>query len=239
MAKDRQVERLAIGEHTGTAFWRSGRGIEERERYAEGIRIEVEDKWVCLHLASGELVRLRRSGRAANESAQIYLNMTLDQALREKAENYCFSTAGLGPPPPEEKIEMGKEWRRERLVSDEDWPAILAQRKIDAAKAQEELERRASEREKARMAGMAEWRSHGGQWLIRVDRRREGDVVTVRRKNGTSSRHILGGEQGPGLYASAGELGEGEAPARAQAPALAGRPSGIEIYRMFNKGEAQ
>ena len=108
MAKERQVARLELGEHTGTAFWRTGRGIEERERYAEGIRIEVTEEWVRLHLASGETVRLRRSGGAANESAQIYVGMTVEQALREKAANYCGQMLGVWEPiPPEEEVEGG------------------------------------------------------------------------------------------------------------------------------------
>jgi len=256
MARERQVARLELGEHTGTAFWRTGRGIEERERYAEGIRIAVTEKWVYLHLVSGEVVRLRRSGGAANESAQIYVGMTVEQALREKAANYCGQMLGVWEAiPPEEEVEGGP-WRRlatkgpaeediekqmalrrERLIADADWPAVLAQRRIGAVKAQEELERRAREREAAKKTGMAEWRSCDGQWLIRVDGKQEGDVVTVRRKDGTASRHVLGKEQGKGLYLSAGELTE-EAPA--EEPAVKASEAlveqGMGLYRKLDQG---
>jgi hypothetical protein len=115
--------------------------------------------------------------------------------------------------PAEEDIESQTALRRERLIPDSDWPAVLALRRIDAVKAQQELERRAREREEAKKTGMVEWRSCDGQWLIRVDGKQEGDVVTVRRKDGTTSRHILGKEQGGGLYLSARELTE-EVPAQ-------------------------
>jgi len=82
MARNRQCRSLKIGEYQGAAIWQSGSGIEERTRYAEGIGIKVDEKWVYLYLCDGEeIVRLNRK---ANTSAQIYLEMNLRDSLRER-----------------------------------------------------------------------------------------------------------------------------------------------------------
>src|ERR1035437_10789284 len=44
MARNRQCDRLKIGEYQGAAIWQCGSGIEERTRYAEGIGIKVDEK---------------------------------------------------------------------------------------------------------------------------------------------------------------------------------------------------
>jgi hypothetical protein len=46
MAKWRQAKRIEVGEYNGSATWRTGSGIEERERAAEDIGIKVTEKWV-------------------------------------------------------------------------------------------------------------------------------------------------------------------------------------------------
>ncbi len=85
MARNRQCENLKLGEYQGAAIWQSGSGIEERTRYAEGIGIKVEEKWVSLYLRDGEeIVRLSRK---TNDSAQIYLEMSLRDAVKERIVN--------------------------------------------------------------------------------------------------------------------------------------------------------
>jgi hypothetical protein len=95
MAKDRQLSRLTPGEYQATCFWESGSGIEQRTRYAENAGIKVEDKWVYIYLRNGEeVVKLSRT---RNQSAQVYIDMTLRQAIAEKVSNSAHSAACCHP----------------------------------------------------------------------------------------------------------------------------------------------
>lgn len=183
MARNRQCEYLNIGQYQGAAIWQSGTGIEERTRYAEGIGIKVDDKWVYLYLRDGEeIVRLSRK---SNKSAQVFLNMTLRDALRERIvhsvehsssccwghfgwERHCGGEDSLDsertpcPVHTAEWLEEKIQGRLDSIITDEDWPSVLAQRKIDAVKAAERLAEMERERDAAREAGLGEWRNSGG-----------------------------------------------------------------------------
>jgi len=85
MGHDRLPKALEVRSYQGAAVWKSGRGIEQHTRYADGVGIKVDAQWVQLFLRDGEeVVRLRRT---TNKSAQIYPNMSLRDALRERITN--------------------------------------------------------------------------------------------------------------------------------------------------------
>jgi hypothetical protein len=212
---------VKIGEHQGAAIWQSGSGIEERNRYAEGIGIKVDAKWVNLYLRDGEeIVRLNRK---TNTSAQIYLGMTLRDALRERIvngvennssccwgkfgwERHCggedslYSERTPCPLHTPEWLESEIQAKLDSIITDEGWPSVLAQRKIDAVKAAERLTEMEWERDAAREAGFGEWRNSGGTWLVSIEGRSVGDIVAVRRRDGTVSHHGLTVQVSPKLF---------------------------------------
>jgi hypothetical protein len=221
MARNRKCGNLKTGEYQGAAIWQCGSGIEERTRYAEGIGIKVAETWVYLYLRDGEeIVRLSRK---ANSSAQIYLEMTLHDALKERIVNSvennsscCWGQFGwerhCGG---EESLHSERtpctlhtaEWleaeiqaKLDSIIADEEWPSVLVQRKIDAVKAAERLAEMEIERDAAREAGYGEWRNSGGTWLVSIDGHGVGDIVAVRRRNGTVSHHELTVQVSPMLF---------------------------------------
>lgn len=245
MARDRQCSRLPIGEYQGSAFWQSGSGIEGRTRYAEGVGIKIEEKWVYLYLRDGEeVVRLRRQ---TNKSAQIYLDMTLHDAVKERVVNQvthgsscCIGGFGRARPPASlASLYSGEDsgvsedspyiepcvpcpihtaaWlereiqaKLDAVVTDEDWPSVLAQRKLAAVLEREREEALKKERAAAREAGVGEWRKVSGTWLVTIDGHRVGDIVTVRRQNGTVSRHELIKQVSPTLFECGDAISEAE-----------------------------
>lgn len=231
MARNRQCGRLKIGEYQGSAIWQCGSGIEERTRYAEGIGIKVEEKWVFLYLRDGEeIVRLSKK---ANMSAQLYVDMTLRDALKERIVNYVESSSSCcwgqfgwerhcGG---EDSLYSERtpctlhtaEWLEEEIqakldsiITDVDWPSVLAQRRIDAVKAAELLAEMEKEREAARDAGHGEWRNSGGTWLVSIEGHSAGDIVGVRRRNGTMSHHQLTAQVSPKLFKAGDAIPEAE-----------------------------
>jgi len=198
MARNRQCENLKLGEYQGAAIWQSGSGIEERTRYAEGIGIKVEEKWVSLYLRDGEeIVRLSRK---TNDSAQIYLEMSLRDAVKERIVNgvensssCCWGKIGWErdcrgedsldsertpcPLHTAEWLESEIEAKLDSIITDEDWPSVLAQRKIDAVKAAERLAEMEKERAEAREAGYGEWRNSSGTWLVSIEGHSVGDTL--------------------------------------------------------------
>jgi len=221
MARNRQCKYLQIGEYQGAAIWQSGSGIEERTRYVEGIGIKVAEKWVYLFLRDGEeIVRLNRK---TNTSAQIYLDMTLRDALRERIfngvennssccwgqfgwERHCGGEDSLDSErtPCEihtaEWLEAEIQSKLDAIISDEEWPSVLAQRRIDAVKAAERLAEMVRERDSAREAGFGEWRNSSGTWLVSIDGHSVGDIVAVRRRDGTVSHQQLTVQFSPQLF---------------------------------------
>ena len=235
MARNRQCKHLKIGEYQGAAIWQSGSGIEERTRYADGIGIKVDEKWVYLYLRDGEeIVRLIRR---TNKSAQVYLDMTLRDALKERIINHVESSstccwgkfgwerhwAGENSLYSErtpcslhtaEWLESEIQAKLDSIISDEEWPSILAQRKIDAVKAAERLVELGKERQEARDAGFGEWRNSGGTWLVSVEGHRVGDIVAVRRRSGTVSHHVLTVQLSAKLFRVGEEIPEAEVAGR-------------------------
>ena len=231
MARNRQCGRLKNGEYQGSAIWQSGSGIEERTRYAEGIGIKVDENWVYLYLRDGEeIVRLSRK---SNKTAQIYLDMTLREALKERIVNSvennsscCWGKFGrqrhcggedslYAERTPctfhtEEWLEEEIQSKLESIITDEDWPSVLAQRKIDAVKAAERLAEMARERDAAREYGFGEWRKSGGTWLVSIDSHSVGDIVAVRRRDGTVSHHELTVQVSPKLFKVGDAIPEAE-----------------------------
>jgi len=221
MAKWNQAWCIKPGEYNGSATWRTGHGIEERERAAEDIGIKVDEKWVYLYLRDGEeIVRLSRK---TNTSAQVYLNMTLRDALKERIVNgvennssCCWGNFGwerhcggedslYSERTPctlhtSEWLESETLAKLDSIITDEEWPSILAQRKIDAVKAAERLAEMEKEREEAREAGYGEWRNSGGTWLVSIEGHSVGEIVAVRRRNGIVSHHELTVQVSPKLF---------------------------------------
>lgn len=232
MARKRELNRIQPGEYQATVLWSSGTGIEERPRYAECTGVKIMDKWAYIYLHDGEeIVKLSRT---RNHSAQVYVDMSLRDAVRERIVNgveggspCCWGRFGWARNSGgEESLWSGDrtpcplhtpEWLEERIdervaefISDEDWASVLAQRQIDAAKAQEALAQAAKERDEARVSGFAEWRKDGREWLVSVDDRSVGEIIPVRRRNGTVSWHELTVQVSPKLFRVGDEIQEAE-----------------------------
>jgi hypothetical protein len=225
MARNRQCKHLQIGEYQGAAIWQCGSGIDERTRFAECIGIKVAEKWVYLYLRDGEeIVRLNKK---ANTSAQVYLDMTLHDALKERIlngvennssccwgqfgrERHCGGEDSLySERTPcalhtDEWLDCEIQAKLDSIITDDDWPSVLAQRKIDAVKASELLAEMERERDAARGAGFGEWRNSSGSWLVSIEGHSLGDIVAVRRRNGTVSHHELTVQVSPKMF-KAGE----------------------------------
>ncbi len=212
MARNRKCGNLTIGEYQGSAIWQCGSGIEERTRCAEGIGIKVAEKWVYLYLRDGEEVV--RFSRKSNKSAQIYLDMTLRDALRERivhsvenSSSCCWGQFEQERPYTGENslfaertqckihttgwLESEIQAKLDLIITDEDWPSVLAQRRIDAVKAAECLVELEKEREAALESGFGEWRNNAGTWLVSIEGHSVGDIVGVRRRDGTVSHHEI------------------------------------------------
>jgi hypothetical protein len=101
----------------------------------------------------------------------------------------------------------------------------LAQRKIDAVKAAERLAEMEREREGAREAGYGEWRNNGGTWLVSIEGHSVGDIVGVRRRNGTVSHHELTAQVSPKLFKAGEEIAEAEVELRSTKKVIAFTPS--------------
>jgi hypothetical protein len=206
MAKMRQIKVIPPGEYQATIFWLEGSGLEQRERHAEYAGVKVDEKWVYIHLRDGEeIIRLLRR---RNGSAQVYISMGLREAMREKIVNNvenssrcCWGqfgmsrgnrrgegTLGASRTPcayhTAKWLEAEIEDRIGELTSDDDWPAILCARKKNA-------EQQMLPREAARAEGVAEWRKRDGDWVVYAEGRQVGDIVTVRRRSGSLSKHEL------------------------------------------------
>jgi hypothetical protein len=186
---------------------------------------------VYLYLRDGEeIVRLSRK---SNKTAQIYLDMTLREALKERIVNSvennsscCWGKFGrqrhcggedslYAERTPctfhtEEWLELEIQSKLESIVTDEKWPSIFAQRKIDAVKAEERLTEMERQRDAAREAGFGEWRNSGGTWLVSIDGNSVGDIVAVRRRDGTVSHHQLTAQVSPKLFKAGEEIAEAE-----------------------------
>ena len=246
MSRNRQCGSLRIGEYQGASIWQSGSGIEERTRYAEGIGIKVDEKWVYLYLRDGEeIVRLSRK---TNKTAQVFLDMTLRDAFKERIvngvennssccwgqfgwERHCGGEDSLDSERTPctlhtaEWLEREIQAKLDSIIADEDWPSVLAQRKIDAVKATERLAQLEKEREEAREAGYGEWRNSGGTWLVSIDGHSVGDIVAVRRRNGTVSHHELTAQVSPKLFKAGDEIPEAEVEIRGTRKVIAFVPS--------------
>ncbi len=246
MARNRQCKSLKTGEYQGATIWQCGSGIEERTRYAEGIGIKVDEKWVYLYLRDGEeIVRLSRK---ANTSAQVYLDMTLRDAFKERIvngvennssccwgqfgwERHCGGEDSLYSERTRctlhtaEWLESEIQTKLDSIITDEEWLSVLAQRKIDAVKAAERLAEMEKEREEAGEAGFGEWRNSGGTWLVSIDGHSVGDIVAVRRRNGTVSHHELTVQVSPKLFKAGEEIPEAEVELRGTRKVIAFVPS--------------
>jgi hypothetical protein len=200
MAKRRQAKWIKEGEYNGSATWYTGRGIEERERAAEDIGIKVIKKWVYLYLCDGEeIIKLMRS---TNTSAQIYPDMTLREVMQERALNRlgnsttcCYGYYNLNSKcgvHTAEWLEVEIEDRLAEVISDEDWPSVLAKRKIEAQKAQECLEQKALERQLAQDSGEGEWRKSDGEWKVWTLRQpKVGSTAVVRTRSGDTKKVVI------------------------------------------------
>jgi hypothetical protein len=246
MSRDRQCGSLRLGEYQGAGIWQCGSGIEERTRYAEGIGIKVDEKWVYLYLRDGEeVVRLSRK---TNTSAQIYLDMTLRDALRERIfngvennssccwgqfgwERHCGGEDSLYAErtPCEihtaEWLEAEIQSKLDAIISDEEWPSVLAQRRIDAVNAAERLAKMEEERGAAREAGYGEWRNSNGTWLVSIVGHSVGDIVAVRRRDGTVSHHEITVPVSPKLFKVGEAIPEAEVELRKARKVIAFVPS--------------
>ena len=101
----------------------------------------------------------------------------------------------------------------------------MAQRKIDAVKAEERLAEMEREREEACEAGFGEWRNSSGTWLVSIDGHSVGDIVAVRRRNGTVSHHELTAQVNPKLFKVGEEIAEAEVELRRTRKVIAFVPS--------------
>jgi hypothetical protein len=160
----------------------------------------VAEKWVYLYLRDGEeIVKLSRT---RNESAQIYVDMSLRDVMLERVTNYILSstscchvenggmsTCEMHTP---ELIEQEVEARLSAVISDEEWPSVLEARKIEAREAQEYLEQKARERQLAQECGEGEWRRVSGCWKVWTLREpKRGDTTIVRTKYGETKKVII------------------------------------------------
>jgi hypothetical protein len=227
MARRRQLDKLKVGEYQATCFWMEGSGIEHRERYAEFAGVKVEEKWVYIYLNDGEeVVRLSRT---RNSSAQIYIDMSVRDVMRERVGNRvsnstscCYARFGSNPGMEYDSDHLKREctihtpeWMDKEidmavglLIPDDIWPSILAELKIDALKAEIQLAREAVERATAKVAGFGEWKKHNREWLVSIEDHRTGDIVSIRRRDGTVSRHELTEQISSGLYRAGKEIPE-------------------------------
>jgi hypothetical protein len=198
MAQYRQASATPVGEYNGSATWRSGSGIEERERAADDIGIKVTDKWLYLYLRDGEeIVKLSRS---RNTSAQIYLGKSLREVMQERVRNWirnstsCCYSGGDGRCMVHTLawVKQEIEERLSAIITDDQWPSVLAARQIAAKEAQEYAEHKAREREIAQLSGDGEWRKSNGDWkvwtLLQPD---VGSTVTVRTRFGSANDVII------------------------------------------------
>jgi hypothetical protein len=110
----------------------------------------------------------------------------------------------------DEWLEEEIQERLDSIIKDEDWPSELAQRKIDAVKAAERLAEMTEERDAARDAGFGEWRNSSGTWLVSIDGHSVGDIVAVRRRDGTVSHHELSAQVSQKLFKAGEEIPEAE-----------------------------
>jgi hypothetical protein len=68
----------------------------------------------------------------------------------------------------------------------------------------------ARERDAAREYGFGEWRKSGGTWLVSIDSHSVGDIVAVRRRDGTVSHHELTVQVSPKLFKVGDAIPEAE-----------------------------
>lgn len=231
MSRFRQLNSIAPGEYTATVTWFASVGGEEFHRIAESVGVKVESKWVYVYLFDGEeVVKLSRT---RNESAQVYLDMTSAEMMREKIINRvenssqccwgkfgwvrsCGGEESLWEPRTKRcKLHTAK-WLKEEIAQDlhsyvtpEHWPEVAAQAEADAAAkeaARPLIEAAATAaREQAKAEGFAEWKKIGSGWCISVADHQVGDVVSVRTRSGEVTKHTLGESVGAGIYKSVGE----------------------------------
>jgi hypothetical protein len=247
MAKKRELKCIAPGEYQATCFWREGKGIEDRFRYAENAGIKVEEKWAYIYLRDGE--EIIKLSRTRNESAQVYVDKSLREAIAERVINgtrhqirgesatehtnvrtYATSAAWNE----NETVTVTDYWcngdgctthtpawfaaeidsRIAALISDADWPNVLSQRKIDEANAEAALKQSAVDRAKAKADGCGEWRKDNGEWLVAADNQRVGDIIPVRRRDGSIANYELVAQVSPKLFKVGAEIPAAEVESR-------------------------
>jgi hypothetical protein len=125
-------------------------------------------------------------------------------------EDSLYSERTPCPLHTDEWLEQETLERLDSITTDENWPSVLAQRKIDAVKAAERLAELEKERSAAREAGFGEWRNINGTWLVSIDGHSVGDIVAVRRRNSTVSHHELTAQVSPKLFSAGEEIAEAE-----------------------------
>jgi len=80
-------------------------------------------------------------------------------------------------------------------------------------------------REEAREAGYGEWRNNGGTWLVNIEGHSVGDIVAVRRRDGTVSHHELTVQVSPKLFKVGEAIPEAEVELRKARKVIAFVPS--------------
>jgi len=226
MSKRRQLKSIPVGEYTATITWFAKAGDEEFHRIAESAGIKVADKWVYIYLNDGE--DIIKFSRTRNERAQMYVDMTAAEMMREKVINRVEGSSGccwgiFG----KARFERGEEslwgervpcdlhtaeWLENEIAQDldsyvtpEQWPEVAAAAEVEAAKRTLiEAEEKAA-REAAKAEGFAEWKKTSSGWCISIADHVSGDVVSVRTRSGEITQHTLGDSVGAGIYKSAGE----------------------------------
>lgn len=209
MARLRQLRHLPPGEHQATVFWQEGSGLSAHERCAEFAGIKVTPAWTYIYPSadSNEVIRLSTK---RNTSAQVYIGMSLREAMLERVANWISNSTSCCWGKPSSRRDCPThtaEWVDEEVdrrvtaqrQAEEQWPAELARR-------QAEYTASLPERIAAIDAGLGEWRRTGNGWAIAIAGHQSGDQVKVRRRDGTQSTHVLGDQVGEDIYADGGEV---------------------------------
>ena len=183
-------------------FCLTGKGLAQHQRLAEGITVEVSEAEVLLHLIDGELIHLSRQ---RDNSAQVFLGMSLRDAVRERTHNrvtygtrcdHKSATCIHTPAWYEEQIDQRL---AQFVVDDDEWPTVLEARRVDAAREKAQKADLVSQSRWAQDLGFAQWIKVGDGWFVLAKDHKKGDEVTVRTKAGKISVHILGDPVRPHL----------------------------------------
>jgi hypothetical protein len=205
MARHRQIQHLTPGEYVATVTWVERIGNRDFDRCAEHAGVKVTGTWVAIYPDAGDPEKLVRLARRTNKSAQVYVDMSIEEMVRERTINWCANSTkccngrgfGASGCKVHTKAWLNKEIKtsaanvRAHMVPEPD------REKIEAAYAAER-----DKRDDSLMDGRGEWRKYKktSVWCVYALDRSVGDEVIVVRRDGTRSWVRLEATVGEDLY---------------------------------------